>query len=79
MSDVSQVMSAKCSSENEAIRLNQHSGKCHCVDIRTLVFKKIAHSSAPRKDELGNIFDDFGLFFRRKSGKPFCKSLFGQI
>jgi hypothetical protein len=46
------------------------------LDIRTLVLKKIAHSSAPRKNELGDIFDDFGLFFRRKSGKPFCKSLY---
>jgi len=45
-------------------------------NFRVLVLKKIAHSSAPRKNELGDIFDDFGLFFRRKSGKPFCKSLF---
>lgn len=49
------------------------------MDVRTLVLKKVAHSCAAGENELRNIFDDFGLFFRRKSSEPFCKSLFVQI
>lgn len=44
-------------------------------DSDTFVLEKVAHAGAPRQNQLGDIFDDLRLVFRRESGEPFCKPL----
>lgn len=43
---------------------------------RTLVFQKVAHARAARKDELRNVLDDLGLLLLRHRREPFRETDF---
>jgi hypothetical protein len=45
-------------------------------ETQTLVLKKVAHASAPRQHQLGNIYNDLGLLSGRQCCKPFRQTLF---
>ncbi len=45
----------------------------------TFIFEKVTHASSPRKNELRDVFDDFGFFFGRECGEPFREALFSLM
>jgi hypothetical protein len=66
--------------EERGISAIDNLGVCPCVSLAqccrlpdplTLILEEVAHAGAAREDELGDVFDDFGLVLGSERGEPF--------